>query len=168
MMKKELYKNDNVRRQDRLLDKSAAMELLRSGEYGILSMVEAVGKEFGSYGIPVNYVWDGNNSIYFHCAPEGYKLNCLKTNSLTSFCVVGHTKVISNKFTTAYESIIVRGTVCLELSPDERMKALMLIIDKYSPDDKEIGTKYADKSFHRTSVIRLDIKEISGKTKHIA
>jgi nitroimidazol reductase NimA-like FMN-containing flavoprotein (pyridoxamine 5'-phosphate oxidase superfamily) len=167
MTNKMKFNNDSVRRQDRLLDSVDAVELLRTGEYGILSMVEFIGKETGGYGIPINYAWDGENAIYFHCAPEGHKLNCLKANSKVSFCVIGRTNVISNKFTTAYESIIVRGTVSIELTDEERMKALILILDKYSPDDKEIGIKYAEKSFHRTNVMRLDITEVSGKTKRI-
>ena len=164
---KNLYKNDKVRRQNRLLNESVATELLRSGEYGILSMVECLGNEVGGYGIPISYVWDGENSIYFHCALEGHKLNCLKINSLASFCIVGQTKIIPNQFTTEYESIIIRGVVSLELSAEERMKALMLILDKYSPDCKEAGMKYAENSFHRTNVIKLDIKEFSGKTKRL-
>ena len=164
---KNLYKNDNVRRQDRLLNETLAVELLRGGEYGILSMVECLGDEVGGYGVPISYVWDSENSIYFHCAPEGHKVNCLKTNSLVSFCIVGQTKIISNKFTTAYESIIIRGVVSLELSSEERMKALMLILDKYSPDCKEAGMKYAENSFNRTNIIKFDIKEFSGKTKRL-
>jgi len=162
---KILYKNDKVRRQDRLLNETVAVELLRSGDYGILSMVERLGEEVGGYGVPTNYVWDGENSIYFHCALEGHKLNCLKTNSLASFCIVGQTKIIPHQFATTYESIIIRGIVHFELSPEERMKAFMLILDKYSSDYKETGTKYVEKSFNSTNVIRLDIKEISGKTR---
>lgn len=60
--------NASVRRQDRLLDDERAIELLRESEYGVLSMVS----EGEGYGIPVNYVWDGKNSIFIHCAPEGY------------------------------------------------------------------------------------------------
>jgi hypothetical protein len=47
------------------------------------------------------------------------------------------------------------------------MKALELIIDKYSPGDKEVGLKYAQKSFDRTEIIRLDIEKWSGKCKKI-
>lgn len=167
MKNKVKLNNEGVRRQDRLLDESGSIELLRTGEYGVLSMVESVDKEIGGYGIPLNYVWDGNHSIYFHCAPEGYKLDCLKENPKVSFSVIGHTKVISHKFTTAYESIVVRGIVFMELTEKECMKALLLILDKYSPNNKEIGMKYAEKSFHRTNIIRLDIIEASGKTKRI-
>lgn len=166
MKNKVKLNNEGVRRQDRLLDESGSIELLRTGEYGILSMVESLDKEIGGYGIPLNYVWD-NHSIYFHCAPEGYKLDCLKENPKVSFSVIGHTKVISHKFTTAYESIVVRGIVFMELTEKECMKALLLILDKYSPNNKEIGMKYAEKSFHRTNIIRLDIIEVSGKTKRI-
>lgn len=167
MKNKVKLNNEGVRRQDRLLDESGSIELLRTGEYGVLSMVESVDKGIGGYGIPLNYVWDGNHSIYFHCAPEGYKLDCLKENPKVSFSVIGHTKVISHKFTTAYESIVVRGIVFMELTEKECMKALLLILDKYSPNNKEIGMKYVEKSFHRTNIIRLDIIEVSGKTKRI-
>lgn len=161
------YDNSKVRRQDRLLEETDAMQLLRLGEYGILSMVELRGNEPAGYGIPINYVWDENGHIYFHCAPEGLKLQILTQNRGVSFCVIGHTNVISHKFTTAYESIIVRGQMCIDLSPEERKSALILLLDKYSPNDKEIGMKYIEKSFHRTNIIRLDIDEISGKTKRV-
>ncbi len=161
------YNNAEVRRQDRLLDEENAIKLLECGEYGILSMVEEVNGGVGGYGIPISYVWDHAASIYLHCAPEGHKLNNLQGNPNVSFCVVGSTNVISHKFTTAYESIVVRGRISMNLSTDERMKALALILDKYSPEDKEVGLKYAEKSFHRTDILRLDIREISGKTKNV-
>lgn len=161
------YNNSKVRRQDRLLEKAAAVDLLRTGEYGILSMVETRHEEKAGYAIPVNYVWDGENSIYIHCASDGYKLNCLKENPEVSFCVTGHTRVIPHKFTTEYESIIVRGRMNTELTSDECRNALMLILDKYTPLDKETGMAYIGKSLHRTNVIRLDIEEISGKTKQM-
>lgn len=159
------YDNSKVRRQDRLLEEVDAIELLKRGEYGILSMVEERGGESAGYGIPINYAWDGERAIYFHCAPEGYKLIALTRNPNVSFSIIGRTNVISNKFTTAYESVVIRGQISINLSADERMAALMLILDKYSPNDKEVGIKYAEKSFHRTNIIRLDISEVSGKTK---
>ena len=55
------YVNDRVRRQDRLMDEERALELLREGEYGVLSMVA----DNAGYGIPVNFVWDGDHSVYY-------------------------------------------------------------------------------------------------------
>ncbi len=161
------YVNSGVRRQDRLLDEREATEILSSGEFGFLSMVETAADGSSGYGVPISYVWDGGSVIYFHCAPEGHKLDCLRRNSKVSFCVVGQTNVISHQFTTAYESVLVRGTATAEVSAEERMKALEMILDKYSPKDKEVGLKYAEKSFGRTAVIRMDISTVSGKAKRV-
>ena len=162
-----IYNNGSIRRHDRRQNENNIARLLASGEYGILSMIEREGTKERGYGITLNYVWDGSNSIYFHCAQEGYKLQCLMINLEVSFCVIGKTKVISNKFTTAYESIVVRGRIHLGLSEDERRNALRMLIEKYSPDDLEIGEKYIEKSFDRTNVILLEIKEISGKGNYM-
>lgn len=157
------YNNQSVRRQDRLLDESQAMELLRNGEYGILSMVS---EGDAGYGLPISYAVEGNK-IYFHCAPEGEKLRALRKNNRVSFCVIGKTKVIPNQFTTAYESVIAKGNITIGLSDEEKMHALELILDKYSPNDKVLGLKYAQKSFARTEILRLDIVSVSGKCKSI-
>ena len=159
-----VYDNSKVRRQDRLLDEAGATELLSNGEYGVLSMQAESG---GGYGVPVNYVWDGAGCIYIHCAPEGRKLRCIEACDEVSFCVVGATQVIPDKFTTAYRSIVLSCRACANLDEQERWRALRLLIAKYSADYKEIGEKYAERSFHRTRIIRLDVKEWSGKTKRM-
>ena len=41
----------------------------------------------------------------------------------------------------------------------------VLLVEKLSPNDVEVGKKYAEKSFFRTEIIRLDVTEFSGKTK---
>jgi len=158
------YITEDIRRQDRLLDETRAIEILKSAEYGVLSLSDEDGQP---YGIPVNYVWDGDNKIYIHCAPEGKKLRILEKNNKISFCVVGRTNLLPSKFTTEYESIILSGSANTGLSDDEKHHALSLLIDKLSPNDKVIGEKYAEKSFHRVEIIRLDIEQWSGKSKKI-
>ena len=94
-----------IRRKDRILDNELAIRLLEEAEYGFLAMSGING--YG-YGIPINYVKEGD-SIYFHCAPEGYKLECLRENPKVSFTVVGATQIVPGKFTTGYESTIAFG-----------------------------------------------------------
>lgn len=159
-----IYNNDNVRRRDRLMDKDRAVELLKSSEYGVLSMIDENGLP---YGIPLNYVWDGNSSIYIHWAPEGYKLNGLEKYPNVSFCIVGNVNLLPDKFTTEYESVILKGVAHINLTAEERMAALLKLVDKLSPDFKELGAKYSQKSFHRVNIIRIDFTEFSGKCKHV-
>lgn len=157
------FNNEQVRRQDRLMDENKAFDLLKKAEYGVLSMRSEDGE--GAYGIPVSYVWDKGNSIYIHCAPVGRKLRCMDACSEVSFCVVGRTRVIPSEFTTAYESVVMRCTAHRSLHEAERMSALSLLISKYASDDRMRGIDYANRSFHRTEIIRLDILEISAKQK---
>ncbi len=159
-----IYDNSSVRRQDRLLDETAARDLLRRGEYGVLSLVRPDGT---AYGVPISYAWDGAAALYLHCAPEGEKLRCIAHCAELSFCVVGHTRVEPSRFTTAYESILLACRASAGLSAEERMRALELLLAKYCPDDAVVGRQYAAKSFFRTEIIRLDILRWSGKCKRI-
>ncbi len=158
------YSNNDVRRQDRLLEKNEAISLLEIGEFGVLSMASS---ETGAYGIPFNYVWDRKLYLYFHCAPEGKKLELLKIDNRATFCVVGRTNVIAEKFSTGYESIILTGTVSHNLSVDEKRRGLELLAEKYSPGNKVGGEKYIDKLFSKTEVLRFEIKTCSGKCKKL-
>lgn len=160
------YDNSTVRRRDRLLAPERALELLREGEYGFLAMVSD-DERGGAYGLPLSYVWDGADALYIHCAPEGRKLRCLERSPRVTFCVVGRTRVFPARFTTAYERLLLECRAVRGLDDEERMHALGLLLEKYSPDDREVGMRYAEKSFHRTEVVRLDILGASGKCKVI-
>lgn len=152
-----------VRRQDRLWSETAARNLLDTGEFGTLSMCGTNG--YG-YGIPISYVTE-NNSIYFHCAPEGYKLMCLQANNRVCFTVVGRTHVISGGFTTEYESVMVFGKIDMNLSDEEKQHALELLSAKYNPGYEQRAARYIAGSFARTYVLRLDIEHLTGKTKKL-
>lgn len=153
-----------IRRKDRILEKEAALELLEKGEYGFLAMAGTNG--YG-YGIPLSYVREDEH-LYFHCAPEGYKLECLRACPDVSFCVVGETRVIPGQFTTAYESVLVFGHARLDLPDEEKRHALERLVAKYAPAFEAVGEKYIEKSFHRTAIIRVDIVHLTGKCKRIA
>ena len=84
-----------------------------------------------------------------------------------SFCVVGKTCPVPEKFTTAYESIVIEGRARVVVSDDERRRALELLVEKYSPDYASVGAAYIEKSFHRTAVIAIDAERWSGKAKRV-
>lgn len=163
-MKNNTYDNSQVRRRDRLLNEQRALELLEKGEYGVLAMVDV---DQTPYAVPINFVYDGDNSIYLHCAPEGHKLRALAQRPAVEFLIVGNTHVLSSKFTTNYESVVIRGKAHIGLPEDERHHALHIFLEKYCPDDMKIGLVYAEKSFFRTDVIRIDIDTMSGKCKNV-
>lgn len=165
----EINKDDTfrpIRRQNRTLDDDARIqELIANSEYGFLSL--GINENGYGYGIPISYAYDeASNSLYFHCAPEGQKLDMLKVNNKVSFCVVGVTRPIADQFTTLYESVILFCKADIELSDEEKRKALRLLVKKYSPDYEELGEIYMDKSWGRTKTFKLTITHITAKAKY--
>ena len=149
-----------MRRQDRQISESEAIEILQKGEFGVLSMCTP---DSGGYGIPLNYALK-NKAIYFHCALEGSKLEYLRKNNRVSFCVIGRTNVLPSQFGTMYESAIASGVVT-GVEGDEKHEALMLFLEKYSADYIQEGTEYMIKAFKRVKVIKLSIETITGKAR---
>jgi len=149
-----------LRRKDRELPEAETRKLLEQGEYGVLATCGADGQP---YGVPLSYcVID--DAIYFHSALEGHKLENLAANSRASFCVVGATEVLPEKFSTRYESAIVSGSVA-EVLDDEKQRGLEGLVDKYSPQYREQGLRYIASDSHKTRVFKLTIEHICGKAR---
>jgi nitroimidazol reductase NimA-like FMN-containing flavoprotein (pyridoxamine 5'-phosphate oxidase superfamily) len=149
-----------IRRKDRVMEQEKMIKVLENQAYGILSTVDANGQP---YGLPLSYVYK-NGIIYFHSATEGHKLENLQENSKVSFCVVGQTCVIPDKFTTDYESVIAFGEA-VETDDEEKKEVLMEILLKYSPDFLEKGKLYIQNAAHKTKVYKIKIDHMTGKAR---
>lgn len=153
--------NRSMRRKERQMSQEAAIELLERGEFGVLSNVDADGQP---YGVPVNYVFDGKGSIYFHSAKEGHKLDNLRTNPKVSFTIVGNHLIMDWKFSSAYESIILFGTA-EEVEGDEKYQGLKLLAQKFSPNYMDEFEKDIEKAMIPTVVMKIKILQITGKER---
>ena len=149
-----------MRRKDRAIKEKEAMAILNTAEYGVLSTVSEKGE---AYGVPLSFcVVD--RCIYFHCATEGLKIDNIKHNSLVSFCAVGKTEVLPDKFGTKYESVIVSGEV-EEVFDQEKQTALEGLLHKYSSKFIEQGKKYISGLKEKTKVFKIKINNLSGKAR---
>lgn len=147
-----------MRRSNKQLTDQEAKTLLNACEYGILSTVDQAGQP---YGVPLSYTYN-NNGIYFHSALTGHKLDNIAQNSKSSFCVVGKTTVLPDKFGTEYESAIAFGTIS-EVSGAEWQNAMLWLVEKYSADFKKEGEKYIEKHAKATKVFKMEIIHLTGK-----
>lgn len=149
-----------MRRSDREIIGEDINNILIEGEFGILA---TLGENGYPYTTPLSYVYH-NEALYFHCALEGSKLDNIKNNEKVSFCVVGKTKVLQEKFSTEYESVIVFG-IAAEAKGEEKKDALIAIADKYSPDFKLEGLQYIDRAIDKTCVVKIEIERATGKAR---
>lgn len=127
------------------------------------AILSTVSKNNEPYGIPLSYCFI-DNSIYFHSAVEGKKLEHFKHNKLISFCVVGNTEILPNKFSTKYESVIASGKI-EEVFDNEKQIGLEGLLHKYSPDFLEKGIIYITGLNEKTKVFKIKINNLTGKAR---
>jgi hypothetical protein len=172
-----------MRRKDREMSKAFGIEIIDKSKYGVLSMI-AEDKE--PYGVPLSIVRDGN-TLYFHSAMDGRKVKILAENPKISVTFVGETKIpenytkeeldeivkdeskavllISKVFTTEFQSAIVTGKVKLVGEENEKIKALQLICEKYTPNKMAYFTMAIKAGLKKTNVYAVEIEEITAKRK---
>ncbi|NMA83630.1 MAG: pyridoxamine 5'-phosphate oxidase family protein [Epulopiscium sp.] len=147
-----------MRKSHMALSNDKAMEILKQGEYGIVS---TIGEDGYPYGFPMSYiVLDGN--IYFHCAMVGHKLANINYNEKVSFTVVGRTELLPEELDTNYESVIVFGRAT-KVEGEEKEKALLEIVNKYAKDFIEKGKVSIEKEKSITTIIKISIEHMTGK-----
>jgi len=149
-----------MRRKDRQMSDEEALTLLKTGEYGILATVDNDGQP---YGVPLSYVVV-DNCIYYHGTNAGgTKYNNIISNHKVTFTVVGNTKVIPEKFGTLYESVIALGEASEVTDETEKRAVLKEFLYKYSSDFVAEGEKYIEAAASKTSIIKIEIKTLTGK-----
>lgn len=151
----------NMRRKEREMEKSEALELLTQGSYGILATVDSSGQP---YGIPLHYVV-ANDCIYFHSALEGHKLQNVGQNHKACFTVVGRTNILPEAFSTDYESVVIFGNASCVEQDEEIMLALEAFIRRYSADFIEKGDGYIQKAKNKVCVFKMTIEHCTGKRR---
>ncbi|MCU0559636.1 MAG: pyridoxamine 5'-phosphate oxidase family protein [Desulfobacterales bacterium] len=149
-----------MRRKDRRITEAETFSILEKGEFGVLSTASATNEP---YGVPLNYCVIGQ-SIYFHCAREGRKLDHIAANPRASFCVVGATRVLPDQFGTQYECCIVEGSVSEALGA-EKQRALEGLLHKYSAAYFPEGLNYIERLGNQTRVFRIALESVSGKAR---
>jgi nitroimidazol reductase NimA-like FMN-containing flavoprotein (pyridoxamine 5'-phosphate oxidase superfamily) len=103
------------------------------------------------------------NTLYFHSAPEGRKVEVLKRNSRVCFEVDLDQELVRGseacKWGMKYRSIIGFGKASFVEDPDEKKRALDLIMDHYAGG----SFAYQENAIRNILVIRVDILSVTGK-----
>ena len=146
-----------MRRFKQLLPPEMTEAILRNGKYAVWAVD---GDDGYPYAVPVNYVYDGH-AIFLHSAPAGHKIDAISRNAKCSLCIVDKDTVIPEKFTSYFRSAIVFGRGVIVESEDEKITALRLLSEKYSPGIDP--TAEIARFIKNVCIIRIDIETVSGK-----
>src|SRR5574344_87620 len=149
-----------MRRKKQQLSDKECVDMLREKTSGVLSVI---GDEGYPYGVPISYVCQ-EGKIYFHSARSGHKIDAICRHDKASFTVIGQDKIVSEKFTTYFRSVIAFGRVRIIEDDAEKLKIIGLIADKYSPGaDKESRQKEIAHGFDHAHVLEFTIEHMTGK-----
>lgn len=149
-----------MRRFKQQLSREDCLELLQREKRGVLSLI---GDEGYPYGVPLDFWYNPQNGcLYFHCAPEGHKIDAMDRCDKVSFCVCSQGEPIEGDWALKFRSVIVFGRLSRVEDPKNIRQALTALAEKFTDDQayiqKEIQT-YA----HRVQCLVLRPEQITGK-----
>lgn len=150
-----------MRRKRQVLPLTVCKEILDHNTSGVLSLT---GDDGYPYGVPVSYVYDRKNALYFHSAVTGHKIDAIRNDPRASFCVIDKDEVYPAEFTTYFRSVILFGRVMIIESEEEKLGCLKLLGKHYAPDvpDSALDMEIS-KGFRHCLMLRFNIEHISGK-----
>ncbi len=140
-------------------DKEVLEEILKGAVICRLAMMDGD----LPYMLPFNYGYR-DNCIYIHSAPEGRKIELLKTNNRVCFEMEHAVRIIQKEkacgWATLYRSVVGYGTV--EILSDEKSKQLGLevIMAQHGAPDL---VQFDPKNKSRMVILKLTITSITGK-----
>lgn len=148
----------DMRRKRQMLSNEESIAILEKGTNGTLALY---GDDGYPYAVPISYVYS-DGKIFFHSAMSGHKVDAIMGNDKVSFCVVERDDIKPAEFTTYFRSVIVFGRARILDNEAEKLAALRLLSDKYSPD--EPGTEdEISRGFSHLLMIAIDIEHMTGK-----
>jgi nitroimidazol reductase NimA-like FMN-containing flavoprotein (pyridoxamine 5'-phosphate oxidase superfamily) len=150
-----------MRRKDREMPREFAEAVVDKCRFSVLAMVNPDGTP---YCIPLSMTRDGD-LLYFHCAKEGQKTDCLRHQNQVCISCVGDTNLPPDDFTIEYESAEVFGTASEVTESEEKIHALRLICRRYTPANMGEFDKAIEKSLDVTAIWKIRIEGISGKKR---
>lgn len=120
----------------------------------------------GLFIIPMNFGYqytDGKLSLYFHCAKEGRKVDAFKLNNEIAFEMdCGHRLIedeIACEYGYSYKSIAGNGRIYEVTIPDEKKKALSLLMKQQTGKAFDFNDKMAG----TVLIYKIEVSNFTGK-----
>jgi nitroimidazol reductase NimA-like FMN-containing flavoprotein (pyridoxamine 5'-phosphate oxidase superfamily) len=149
------------RREKEIKEKAVLEEILRENQVGRLGTAV----DGHPYVVPMNFVYT-NGRIILHTHRDGKKVKNVQRNPRVCFEVDSGEIMEGDDpcgYSWRYRSVIANGTAAIIEEPEERLKALRLLSDKYAFGkgwslDLENVKRYND-----LLVIEIKVDEMTGK-----
>jgi nitroimidazol reductase NimA-like FMN-containing flavoprotein (pyridoxamine 5'-phosphate oxidase superfamily) len=150
------------RSEKEITDKKAIEEIISRSKVCKLAMCEGN----SPYIVPMCFGFK-DNTLFFHSAPKGKKIEILKTNPNVCFEFEILTQVIQSakacKWGMKYRSVIGFGTAGFITDDDLKRQAFDIIMNQYADG----SFSYEEASLKSVIIIKVDIHSMTGKQSEI-
>lgn len=126
----------------------------------------AMAAENEPYIVTMNFgfIPEGRGILYFHCANEGRKLDMIRKNSHVCFQMDTDHRLYGGEkgcdWGMNFSSVVGYGNISILTDTGDKKRGLDCIMKQYAGE--KIFT-YDEKVLSRTTILRLDITEMTGK-----
>ena len=141
---------------------SEIYEILNNGKYAVISMC----RDNEPYVVTLSYGYDSeNNSLYFHCSPQGLKLDFITANSQVCATVIEDGGYITNECGHNYRTVVFWGIMKIVTDIDEKKHGMKILLNHLEYNSEIIKDKLqkSDDFYSKMEVLKLDITQIYGK-----
>jgi len=146
------------RKEKEITDKTAIESIILRSSVCRLALSE----DNHPYIIPLCFGYK-ENSLYFHSAPEGRKLEIIRSNKRVCFEFDIDYRIVEAQeacgWSMNYRSVIGFGKASVIDDPDEKIKAMNAIIQHYTGKP----LPYSEAKLKDTVIIKVEIESITGK-----
>ena len=156
-----------MRKTSREMPSDWALEIMHQAPYITVSFTRPDGT---AYGVPLSLASINDKEWYFHCAPEGDKLDAIAVHP--EVCLSAVTKCAptigpkDGSFTLQYRSAIAFGRAEIVTDEAEKIQALRAISQRFLPRHMAAFDDAIRRSLHRTTVVRITLSAApAGKRK---
>lgn len=117
------------------------------------------------YIVAMNFGYSGENKkLYFHCAPEGRKIDMIMKNNYACFQMDTNHRIKEGKeacdFSMSYNSVVGWGNISIIRDEKGKKEGLNSIMQHYT---KRTGFEFNPEVLKRTTILQLNIISMTGK-----
>ena len=145
-----------------LTDKSDIDRILKEGKFAVISMC----RDNEPYVVSLSYGYDSvNETLYFHCAKKGLKLDFLDSNKNVCATVIKDKGYVIDECGHEYESVVFWGDMEIVNDLHDKKNGMRILLHHLEEKDSIIKDKLlkSDEFYSKMEILSLRIKQIHGK-----
>ncbi|MCP4726697.1 MAG: flavin-nucleotide-binding protein, partial [bacterium] len=144
----------HMNKQEReIKDQDEIYDIIEKGLYAIVSMC----RENDPYIVTMNYGYDRErNSLYFHCAQKGLKLDYIKDNPRVCATVIDDRGYLMDKCSHAYRSAVFWGSMHYIEELEEKIHAMEIMLYHLEDNPDKVRARLLKKevTYRKLGILR--------------